>query len=612
MSKTNTPPEPTPHRRLISAADVENSQITDRYLVGMLSNILSPYKLHITAVFIMLAGVSILTTLLPLLIQRAVDGPITENNLDGLIPLGVLYFALIIFIFTLRFIYTYLLQTVGQNALVTLRQQLFDHILKQDMRFFNTSPVGMLVSRLSNDIEALTELLSTSIVMIVSNMITLASIIITMLLLNVQLALLSMAVLPLMIWGTWFWRKRIREASNRFHRFIAEMLAFLNEQINGMLIVQLFNRQDVSRAEFEVVNRKYRDIHMKMRDYFTAYASVLQILTSAGLAIVLYGGGQGVLAGWATLGMLIAFVDYTRRSFEPITQLAEQFSQIQTALSAGERIARMLNIEPEIKDQPNAQPLHDGQKSLTLENVYFGYDPEHLVLKGLSVHIPVGQRIAIVGATGAGKSSFASLLARYYDVTDGRILLGDQDIREIHLEDLRHAITVVPQNPYCFNGTIADNLRLFNPHITLEQMKKAAEIACAAPFIERLPGSYDFQLLPGGANLSQGQRQLLALARALIHNPDSILVLDEATSNIDTETEAYIQTALEHILRGRTSLIIAHRLSTIRDADRILVMKAGEIVEEGSHSELLHKEGLYANLYQKQFDELEALDETSI
>lgn len=615
IRRTSEQPEAAPHeplrndrRRLLSAADVENSEITDRYLFWMLGGILRPYAGRIFAVFLMLLGVSALSVVLPWLIQQAVDGPITTGNLNGLILYGVAYFALIAFIFVLRFIYTYILQTVGQNALVNLRQQLFRHILRQDMRFFNTTPVGQLVSRLTNDIEALTELLSTSIVMVASNMLTLAGIIVVMLALNWRLALLSLAVMPVMIGATVFWRKRIRAASTRYHKVIAEFLAFLNEQFNGMAIVQLFAQQNASRSEFNTLNTRQRDVHIQLRDYYTAYASVLQFFTSVGLALLLYGGGLGVLAGWATLGTLIAFIEYMRRSFEPIMMLSEQIAQIQTALSAGERIARMLRVEPNITEPAQPQWIDpNAPKTVQFENVVFSYEPGEPVLRGINLHIPAGQRVAIVGATGAGKTSLAGLLARFYDVDSGAVKLNDADVRSLPLADLRQLVTVVPQNPYCFDGSIADNLRLFNPDILPGRMVEAARVSGAARFIERLPGKYDFELLPGGANLSHGQRQLIALARALIHSPHSILVLDEATSSIDTETEALIQQGLGRMLRdtangqARTSIIIAHRLSTVRDADRILVMRRGQIIEDGSHDTLLARGGLYARLYRRQF-----------
>ncbi|MEP7291047.1 MAG: ABC transporter ATP-binding protein [Chloroflexota bacterium] len=580
-------------------------KVTDRYLTGMLAHFLAPYWVQIVIVFALLLVVTGLTLLLPYLIQRAVDGPISEGDINGLIPYGIVYFAAILLTFVARFAHTYMLQSVGQSALVSIRQTLFEHILHQDMRFFNNTPVGLLVSRLSNDIDAMTELLSTSIVMVASNMVTLLGIIIVMFAINWRLALLGLSMMPIMIVLTIFFKTRMRRASSEFHRVVGEYLAFVNEQFNGMLIVQLFGRQEVSRDGLDAINQRYRNVHMSLRDYYTHYASVLQILTTAGFAIVLYGGGQGVLAGWATLGMLIAFIDYTRRSFDPVLQLAEQFSQIQTAFAAGERIARMLHMQSEIGEPEKPTHVDWVERSFRFDHVNFGYEPEQLVLRDVDFFVPSGQRVAIVGATGAGKTSLAGLLARFYDVNDGCVAIDGVDVRDLSLADLRRFVTVVPQNPYCFNGTVADNLRLFDPSISYEQMKAAAQTACADKFIDKLPGSYDFELLPGGANLSQGQRQLLALARALLHNPDSILVLDEATSSIDTETEAYIQEGLKRVLEQRTSLVIAHRLSTIREVDRILVMQRGQVIEDGTHLQLLKRNGVYAQLYRRQFEEVE-------
>lgn len=595
-----------PRPELKSRQDGDGASVGDRALARMLAAILAPYKWPIAAIFAMLLGVTLLSLTLPWLVQQAVDGPIAHGDLDGLIPIGLAYFAAIIMIFALRFGYTYWLQTVGQNALVTLRQRLYDHLLRQDMRYFNRTPVGQIVSRMSNDIEALTELLSTSIVMVVSNLITLVGIIIVMLLINWKMALLSLAVLPIMTAATIFWRKRIREASNRLHRLVATFLAFLNENLGGMLVVQLFGRQRVSWRAFDQINRQYREVHGHLRDSYTGYASTLQILTTVGLSIVLLGGAQGVIAGWATVGMLIAFIDYTRRSFDPVLMLAEQFSQIQTALAAGERIARMLRVEPTILPPEHPVALPEYRGSFAFERVSFSYEAGRPVLRDLTLQVPAGQRIAIVGATGAGKTSLAGLLARFYDVQDGRVAIDGVDVRDLSPDDLRRYVTVVPQSPYCFDGTIADNLRLFDPTISDEAMRRAAELSCAARFIERLPDGFNYPLLPGAANLSQGQRQLIALARALLHHPDSILVLDEATSSIDTETEALIQQGLQAVLHNRTSLIIAHRLSTVRDADRILVLQRGQIVEDGPHADLLARGGVYARLYARQFEEIGA------
>jgi ATP-binding cassette subfamily B multidrug efflux pump len=581
----------------------QNNQprVNDRYLVNMLGQFLLPYWKRIAGVFALLVGVTALSLLPPLLIQRAVDGPITQGEASALIPYGVAYFVIILATFVLRFSHTYLLQTIGQNALMDLRQTLFEHIIRQDMAFFNTTPVGQLVSRLTNDIDALTELLSTSIVMVASNLITLIGIIVVMFTLNWRLALLGLSVLPFMIVATVYFRIRIRRASANWHKIVAELLAFLNEQFGGMLIIQLFGRQEITHQEFGVVSKQYADTRLLVRDQYTFYAAILQLLTAVGFALVLYGGGHGVLAGWATLGMLISFLQYVQRSFEPLQQLSEQFAQIQTALAAGERVAKMLQITPKIVDADSPQPLVNFKGQITFDHVVFSYEPGTPVLRDVSLTIPAGQSVAIVGATGAGKTSLAGLLARYYDIDSGQILLDSIDLRQVKQANLRRYVTVVPQNPYCFNGTIADNLRLFDDSITRDQMVAAATTACAAPFIERLSGGYDYQLLPGGANLSQGQRQLLALARAILHSPHGILVLDEATSNIDTATEELIQQGLRQALKDRTSIIIAHRLSTVREVDRILVLQRGQIVEDGSHDQLLAQHGLYAQLYYRQF-----------
>ncbi len=574
----------------------------DRIVVRLLWRFLRPYRWQVLGVFGLLIIISALSTALPYLIQVAVDGPIATGNTSQLFAIGGLYVLLIFLTLILRFGQMYWLHTIGQNALVSLRQTLYEHILRQDLEFFNKTPVGKIVSRITNDVEALTELLSTSIVMVVSNMLTLFGIVVVMFLLNWRLALIGLAVIPFMAWASFYFRGGVRKASDRWHRSMSDFQAYVNEQFNGMLIVQLFNRQAISTREYDAVSREMRDVFVELRDAYTAYALILQALTTLGISLLLWGGGQGVLAQWATLGMLIASGEYLRRSGEPILQLAEQFAQIQTALSAGERIARMLDVTPRIQESPSPAQITDFHPTITFERVTFAYeDDEQPVLRDVSFTVAEGQRVAIVGATGAGKTSLVKLLARYFDVNEGRILVSGVDLRDLSFADLRRFVSVVPQNPYLFNGTIADNLRLFNPAITYEQMVEACRVVCADRFIEKLPGGYNHVLLPQGGDLSEGQRQLVALARALIHSPQSIVVLDEATSSIDTETEADIQEGLARILAGRTSLIIAHRLSTIRDADRILVVKGGKIVEDGNHASLLKLNGLYARLYYRQF-----------
>jgi ATP-binding cassette subfamily B multidrug efflux pump len=585
----------------------ENIEVSDKQLVKMLWRFLRPYWWQLLCVLALLFVVAGLQLLLPYLVKLAVDGPIANADLSGLIPLGAAYSFTIAGVFILQIIYTFWLQTIGQSALMKLRQDLFEHIIKQDSRYFSATPVGRIVARMSNDIEALTELLSTSIVMVARNLIMLVGIIVVMMLLNWRLALISLAVIPIMIGLSAYYRVKIRQIGSLYNKIIAAYQAFLNEQFNGMLIVQLFNREQKTRNDFDIINQDCLKSHMDMRDVYTNYSMWLQIMTTVGLALVLWGGAQSLIAGWGvTIGLLIAFLEYVRQSFEPILQLSEQFAQIQTAFTAGERIAQMLNVEPSVQEAQVTKSPEKFAQTVRFDNVTFSYKEGHPVLKNINLEIEAGQRVAIVGATGAGKTTLVKLLARYYDVQEGKVEVSGVDLRELSFADLRRFVSLVPQDPYCFNGTIGDNLRLFDETITKEQMDKATEIARAKPFIDALPDGYEHKLLPNGGNLSQGQRQLLALARALVHSPESILVLDEATSSIDTETEAYIQEGLERILEGRTSLIIAHRLSTVRDADRIIVMRAGEIIEDGTHDELLELGGMYATLYYRQYSDPEA------
>ncbi len=508
--------------------------------------------------------------------------------------------------FGLQYAQTYFLQQAGQRALAELRSRLFNHMLGQGQDFFGRMPVGDLVTRLTSDVDALNQLMSSSAVLILSDTVTLIVIVVTMLTLNWRLALLALAVLPILALVTRYFRRRIRGSSTGERTALARTSAFLNEHLHGMLLVQLFGRQAESATEFDQHNAHYRHTLIVLRRHSAVFLAVQEVLAAFGVAALLYGGGEGVLAGWATLGMLVAFVQYTDRAFQPVLRLSEQYNAVQIALGAGERVQRLLISEPSIRDPESPVELPRVRGAVELRDVAFSYLPEEPVLRGVSLNIPVGQTVAVVGATGAGKSSLVGLLARFYDPQQGQVLLDGVDIRQLRLSDLRRAVVVVPQDPVCLAGTIAHNIRLYRTDISDAEMQRAAEMANASRFIEQLPGGYEYQVLPGGANLSVGQRQLLALARALALSPEGVLVLDEATSSIDTATEALIQEALERILHTRTSVVIAHRLSTIRNADRIIVMHRGQIVEDGSHAALLAREGYYARLHHHQLSNQQA------
>ncbi len=573
----------------------------DAALLALIGQTMRPHWRLLLLAVLALLGTAAMNALPPYLVRLAIDGPLVRRDVGGLWILGAAYAGTALAMFGLQYAQTYLLQNAGQRALADLRVRLFGHLLRQDQGFFGRTPTGDLVARLTSDIDALNALLSTSVVTILSESVTLLVIVVVMLAINWQLALLALAVLPVLALITRFFRRRIRRSSHGEREALARISGFLNEQLHGMTIVQLFGRQAASAREYDGYNGGYRQALIVLRRQSALFLASQEILSATGLALLLYGGGRGVLAGWvSSIGTLVAFILWAERAFQPVLRLSEQYNAVQIGLGAAERVHRMLVTEPAIQDPPRPVAPPPARGAIDIRHVTFGYLPDEPVLRDISLAIPAGQTLAVVGATGAGKSSLVGLLGRFYDPQEGEVLLDGVDIRRLRLADLRRRVAVVPQDPICLAGTIAQNIRLYRDDLTDDDVRRAAELANAHRFIERLPRGYDSDVLPGGANLSVGQRQLLALARALALSPQGVLVLDEATSSIDTATEALIQEALERILRTRTSVVIAHRLSTIRNADRIIVMHHGKIVEDGTHQALLAKGGYYAALHHHQ------------
>jgi ABC-type multidrug transport system fused ATPase/permease subunit len=497
----------------------------------------------------------------------------------------------------------YLMTVVGQRVLLHMRTQIFQRIQTLSLRFFDQHEAGDLMSRLVNDTQVINQVLSGGIVRLASMGLSLFGIVVSMLALNWRLALVSFAILPFMFLATTVFSRRAREAFRRTRHTIGQVSAELQENIAGVREVQAFAREDENVAEFRTINAANRDANVQAQSILSAFSPALDVLSTIALAIVAGYGGYLVLGftpPLATVGTIVAFLLYVRRFYEPIRMIANLYTQLQSAIAGAERVFELLDTEPDIQDKPDARVLPEPQGRLAFDHVSFAYEEDKPVLRDINLVALPGRTVALVGPTGVGKTTIVSLLMRFYDVDEGAIRIDGQDIRDVTLDSLRRHIGIVLQDTFLFSGTVMENIRYGRLDATDEEVITAAELANAHQFITRLPDSYQTELGERGHNLSQGQRQLLAIARAVLADP-RILVLDEATSNVDTRTELLIQRALEALLKGRTSFVIAHRLSTIRNADQVIVLQEGKIVERGTHDELLAAHGRYYELYSSQF-----------
>ncbi len=549
---------------------------------------------------------------IPGFIGSLFDRWLSPHPLLGIAQITVAYVFLLVFAFVLEFLQTYFMQWTGQKVMFDLRSQIFRHLQRMHIGFFDRNPVGRLVTRVTTDVDALNEMFTSGVVSIFEDVFVLAFIIAIMCRMDWRLSLLTFAVLPLIFVATLLFRRRVRDSYRRIRIAIARINAYLQEHVTGMVVVQLFNREKRAFRDFEIINRSHMEAFKDAILAYALYYPVVEVLSSAAVAMIIWFGGGQVLRGITTIGVLVAFMQYAQRFFRPIQDLSEKYNILQSAMASSERIFKLLDTQPEVVTP--AQPVEPrGPGRIEFDHVWFAYNArsqEHTggeaewVLRDVSFTIEPGQTVAIVGHTGAGKTTIISLLLRFYDVERGAIRIDGVDIRHMDLNALRRRFGVVLQDPFLFSGTIAENIRLGSTWIEDERIAEAAEQVNVADFIRTLPGGFDEKMRERGSTLSTGQKQLISFARALAHDP-KILVLDEATSSVDTDTEFRVREALGRMVEGRTSVIIAHRLSTVQRADNIIVMHKGKVREMGTHQELLAHRGIYWKLYQLQYKDQE-------
>lgn len=585
----------------------------DSRLVRRLWAFIKPYWKTLTVSLLLLLIISVTDLLGPAITAYAIDRyivPIGNQSLTvsqremGTLLMALIFTGTLVIGFVLRYLQIYISSVMGQLIMYDIRSTIFSHLQGLSLAFFDRNPVGRLMTRITNDVDSLNQLFTTGAVQMLGDLVTLLGIVVVMLIVNIRLALITFAVIPPLIFVVAYFQGAMRDNFRAVRIRLAKINANIAETIAGIQILQLFNREQRSFSDFEVLNRDYLNDTRRSLIYFSLFFPIITIFSSIATAIIIWVGGGYIVQSIISLGALILFFQYITRFFQPIRELADNYTTLQTAMASSERIFRLLDEEKTVADPeyPVLLPKHVLGK-VEFRDVWFGYNPDEWVLKGISFTIEPGQSVAVVGATGAGKTSLISLISRFYDVQKGTVLIDDIDVRTLRQTDLRRHIGAVLQDPFIFSGTIASNIRLYETAITDENIRQAAIHVNAAQFIERLPHGYDEEVKERGAGLSGGQKQLIAFARAIAFNPEVLLVLDEATSSVDSETEHLIQDALNKLMVGRTSIIIAHRLSTIRNVNRIIVLHKGHVVEDGTHEDLIAKGGYYFRLYEQQYAE---------
>lgn len=585
-----------------SSSSEKKTKAIDSKLIKRLYVYLKPYNGLILLALVLTLSTAFFGPLRPYLTQIAVDDHIANKDIDGLFGIIILFGLVLFGEFVFLVFSTYLTRWIGQGALYKLRIDIFNKIQNLHTQFFDRNPIGRLITRTTSDVEALNEILSSGVVNIIGDLFRIIFILIFMFMLSWELTLASFVTLPLLIYSTILFKRLVRVAFLDVRDQIARLNSFIQEHINGMAIVQLFNRQKQEFERFKSINAEHREAHITTIFYFSIFWPVIELLSNVAMALVIWYGGARVLMDELTFGILLAFIQYVRLFFMPIRDLSDKFNTLQSALASSERIFGILDTQNEILDPINPFIPEKIVGKIEFKNVWFKYnEKEDYILKDVSFELEPGKTMAVVGATGAGKSTLINLIMRFYDIQQGEILLDGVNIREYRLNDLRMTFGLVLQDNALFSGTILNNITLGNPDISRNHVDEIIRMIEADGFIYKLPGKLDHVLSERGSSLSMGQRQLICFIRAIAYNP-TVIVLDEATSSVDSETEYLVGQALKVLLKNRTSLIIAHRLSTIQHSDIILVMHKGEIRESGTHRSLLKKDnGIYRRLYEIQY-----------
>lgn len=578
------------------------SRKTDRKLLGRVLPYLLPYWKFV-AVGVALVLVNTGAQLAgPYLTRIAIDDHIAVGDIAGLTGILGLYAAMLALGFAAAYGQAWIVNLFGQRVMRDIRRDVFDHIQKLHTGWFDRNPIGKVVTRATSDVDALNELLSSGVVMIITDVVLLVGIMAALLWMNWQLALVTFAAVPALFTAGWIFRRRVRPAFRRVRAAVSAVNGFIQETLTGMEVLQLFRQERRRAREYRKLNREHTGAHLETVLCFSIFYPVVEMITAVTIAVIVGYGGSRISTGTLTVGGLVAFLMYSEMFFRPIRDLTEKFNILQGALAASERIVGLLDTEPEIATRPNALAPAHRHGSLALEGVSFAYDEEDWVLRDIELRIAPGETVALVGHTGSGKTTLAALLLRLYDVQRGAVRVDGRDVKQWPLEELRREFSMVQQDVHLFSGSVLDNIRLGDESITEETARRAAEAAEVTNWARHLPRGLETPLGERGGGLSQGQRQLVGIARVMARR-SRVLVLDEATSSVDPETEHAVQTALTRVLENRTSLVIAHRLSTIRGADRIVVLHRGRIRETGTHAELLAAGGIYRRLYELQFDE---------